>query len=151
MSGTNKVFLLYSIHLLSALQMWPFCTEMTPYWETANTVPLTRWLIVTLSWVLCDSLSKKIKTLRWAVLQQTRWYIFFWGCQLWTASLKTWFHQIANESLKQERVMASLFCSSFHIFENPEDVWELCLIRAVNFHFSGCIYYGSCLCCCGWM
>lgn len=31
---------------------------------------------------------------------------------------------------------------------NPEDVWELWLIRAVNFHFSGYIYYGSYFRCC---
>lgn len=31
---------------------------------------------------------------------------------------------------------------------NPDDVWELWLIRAVNFHFSGYIYYGSYFRCC---
>lgn len=39
--------------------------------------------------------------------------------------------------------MASLFGSSFHILGNPEDVWALWLIRAVNSHLSGYIYHGS--------
>lgn len=81
--------------------MWLFCTEMTLDGETANTIPLTRWLIVLLiishgklrclhSFLVyqgalgCSLRQNPInKTLRWAVIQQTWRYVFFWGCQLW--------------------------------------------------------------------